>query len=261
MNRKHAAMTPQPARISATMRRHRQAGFSLLELSVVLVIIGLIVGAVTIGKDVQRNATYQRIASDFVQGWAVAYDNFYSGTGRPPGDSPTVPTGIVNGGLAAPRPELCGDNLMNAMLAAGVALPTGRAEGAADRYVYLDSNGNPQEVSVCFTNVQWSESGASVGTYVSRPRNVMVLRGLTPALATLLDSSLDTHVDATFGNFRERVLNDARSNNITANHPGLPWSMDDRWALGAGGVAVNQTAAPRDESQVALVDAYLKMTR
>jgi prepilin-type N-terminal cleavage/methylation domain-containing protein len=242
-----------PRQVDQVLRaKRRQAGFSLLELSVVLVIIGLIVGAVTIGKDVQRNATYQRIASDFVQGWAVAYDNFYSGTGRPPGDSPTVPTGVVNGGAA-----LCGADLLNAMLAAGVALPTGRAEGAADRYVYLDSNGNPQEVAVCFQNLPWSEPGALVGRYNNRPRNMMVLTGLTPSLATLLDSSLDTHVDATFGNFRQM----GQHNNAANDHPGLPWSMDDRWALGAGGVAVNQTASPRDESQVALVTAYLKMSR
>lgn len=241
---------PRPtARNLSTVRRW-QAGFSLLELSVVLVVIGLIVGAVTIGKDVQRNAVYQRIASDFVQGWAIAYDRFYDGTGRPPGDSATAPTGIVSGATATP---LCGVNLLNTMLAAGVELPAGRAEGSADRYVYLDSNGNPQELAICFSNVAWSEPGATVGTYVSRPRNVMVLTGMTPALATLLDNSFDSLVDATFGKFREQ----AQANNTNANHPGLTWSKDDRFAYGDNAVP----AVPRDEVQVGVVDAYLKMTR
>ena len=35
-----------------------QGGFTLVEMAVVLVIIGLILGAVSIGKDVQRNAEY-----------------------------------------------------------------------------------------------------------------------------------------------------------------------------------------------------------
>ncbi len=227
-----------------------QAGFSLLELSVVLVIIGLIVGAVTIGKDVQRNAIYQRIANDFVQGWAIAYDRFYDGTGHPPGDSPTAPTGIVNGATATP---LCGVNLLNAIQAAGIELPSGRAEGSGDRYVYLDSNGNPQELAICFSNVVWSEPGAAVGTYVSRPRNVMVLTGMTPALATLLDNTFDSLVDATFGRFREQ----AQANNTDANHPGLAWSRDDRFGYTDGAVP----ASPKDEAQVAVVSSFLKMTR
>ena len=232
------------------MWRRGQAGFSLLELSVVLVIIGLIVGAVTIGRDVQRNAVYQRIASDFVQGWAIAYDRFYDGTGRPPGDSAVAPTGIVNGVTATP---LCGVALLNAMQAAGVDLPTGRAEGSADRYVYLDSNGNPQELAICFSNVAWSEPGAAVGTYVSRTRNVMVLTGVTPALAALLDNAIDSLVDATFGRFREQ----AQANNTNANHPGQAWSRDERFGFADAIVPVS----PSDEAQVAVVDGYLKMTR
>lgn len=229
---------------------HRQGGFTLLELSVVLVIIGLIIGAVTIGRDVQRNAVYQRIAGDFVQGWAIAYDRFYDGAGRPPGDSATAPTGMVNGAAATP---LCGVALLNAMQAAGVEMPSGRAEGQADRYAYLDSNGNPQELAICFSNVAWSEPGASVGTYVSQNRNVMTLSGMTPSLTTLLDNSLDSLVDAVFGRFREQ----AQANITTANHPGAVWSKDDRYAYGDTAAP----ASPLDESQVGVVSAYLKMSR
>ncbi|WP_114972745.1 type II secretion system protein [Rhodoferax ferrireducens] len=253
MQANHAARSPRARPAPTSTRRRGQAGFSILELSAVLVVIGLIVGAVTIGRDVQRNAVYQRIASDFVQGWAIAYDSFFTGTGRPPGDSAVAPTGIVNGAIAAPRPQLCGADLLNAMQAAGVDLPTGRTEGAADRYVYLDSNGNPQELTICFSNEAWSEPGAAVGTFVTRPRNVMVLNGMTPALATLLDNSFDSHVDATFGRFREQ----AQANNVNANHPGLAWSRDDRFGFADAVVPV----APQDEAQVGVVNAFLKMTR
>ena len=34
------------------------------------------------------------------------------------------------------------------MTRAGIRMPPGRAEGLEDRYVYLDTNGNPQEVQV-----------------------------------------------------------------------------------------------------------------
>lgn len=166
---------PGPRRRAAAQR-----GFSMLELSIALVVIGLIIGAVAVGRDLQRNASYQRISSSFVQGWLMAYDAYVAGTGIVPGDSATAPTGLVNGNTN----ELCGNDLLNVFLAAGIRLPQGRAEGQASRYAYLDSNGNPQEVEVCLQNVAWAEPGTAVGTYVSRPRNVMVLKRLTPALAS-----------------------------------------------------------------------------
>ena len=244
-----ATNSARPAPLKAAPA-NRQSGFTLIELSVALVIIGLIIGAITIGRDVQRNAVYQRIASDYVQGWAIAYDRFYDGTGRPPGDSATAPTGIVSGVAGTP---LCGVNLLNAMQAAGVDLPSGRAEGAADRYAYLDSNGNPQELRICFSNVVWSEPDATSGTYVTRYRNVMTLNGMTPALASLLDNAFDSMADAAFGRFRVQ----SQANITTSNHAGGAWSKDDRWAYGSSAVP----AAPQDESQVGVVDAYLKMSR
>ncbi len=224
-----------------------QRGFSLIELAIVLVVIGLIAGAVAVGKDVQRNAAYQRISTDFVQGWALAYDAFTNGTGRVPGDSATPLTGQINGDSDDP---LCGDDLLNAFLAVGIRLPEGRAEGMNERYVYQDSNGNPQQLQICFENVAWAEPGASVGSYQVRQRNVMVLRNLTPALASLLDAQIDGKTDARFGHFRESTLADD-----TTLAEGQPWSVDERNVMGGG-----SGTAGRDH-QVATVTAYMLMNR
>lgn len=228
----------------------RQSGFSLLELSVVLVVIGVLIGAVAIGRDLQRSAANQRLSTDFIQGWQLAYEGFFDGVGYPPGDNPVAPTGQINGNVMPAGSELCGNDMINAFLAAGIRLPTGRSEGKQDRYAYLDSNGNPQEVQVCFRSVDWAEPGATVNTYVSRKRNVMVLKQVTFSLAGALDQQIDGHSDARFGRLRDISLA-----NAVAVSTGQPWPIDDRMAFGS------TTPTSLDESQVAVTTAYFQMMR
>lgn len=218
-----------------------QTGFTIVEMSVVLVVIALIVGAVSIGRDVYRGAQAERLSSDFVQGWMLAYDRYVAAVGTVPGDDFDNPTGQVNGGLAN---FLCGDDLQNAMLGAGVALPGGRGEGASERYVFQDSRGIPHELVACFGSVQWSEPYASVGNYEARPRNVMRLQGMTPELATLLDNKVDGRVDARHGRFRE--VGEQDDNTAI----GVPWSALETESYSGGS---------DPDAQVAEVIGYLRM--
>lgn len=217
--------------------RSRQGGFSLLELSVVLVVIAVIIGAVSVGGDIQRNANYQSVASQHVQAWAVVFDTYVAANNLVPGDSATAPTGKVN---AADNTPLCGAALRTAVQAAGIRLPPGRAEGSETLAVYLDASGTPQEVEVCFSSVDWHEPGATAGTYVVRKRNVMSLSRLSPALARLLDAYFDNHPDASFGRFREQ------SRAAQATPTSSTWSQ-------------NESAI--DEAQSVTLSAYLLMNR
>jgi prepilin-type N-terminal cleavage/methylation domain-containing protein len=220
----------------------KSKGFTLIEMSIVLIIIGLILGAVTIGKDVQRNAAYQKISQSFVQGWALAYQSHFDRVNIVIADDPLAPTLQVNQNNG----EVCGAALQAAMDAAGVRMPQGRAEGSEDRAVYLDSNGVPQQMDICFDNIPWSTEGLTAGTYQSRNRNVMVLKGVTPDLARLLDSSIDGIADARFGDFRESI----RANDLTATQ--RVWSKTNQQDY-------NDNATNRDESQIAIVTAYYLM--
>jgi len=224
-----------------------QSGFTLVEMSIVLVIIGLIIGAVSIGKDLQRNAVYQQVSSNFVQAWSQAYQNYFNKTGIVIGDSASAPTLKVDGANTTPG-EICTTTLHGFMDAAGIRMPAGRSEGIEHAFAYLDSNGNPQETTVCFQNVNWAEPGATSG-YVTRTRNVMVIKSLTPDLARFLDAQIDGKTDARFGLFRE----DSAANS-TAVSTSQDWSVDNTRAYGVA------TDTNLDESQVDVVTAYYLMS-
>ena len=60
-------------------------GFSLIELSVVLIIIGLLMAAIMKGRDLIRSAEFKKFYNTFVKAWELAYTQYYDRTGMPLG--------------------------------------------------------------------------------------------------------------------------------------------------------------------------------
>lgn len=268
-----------------------QKGFTLVEMALVLVIIGLVLGAVSIGKDLQRTSEYKKVKQKFVDQWVQAYNQYYIRTGVVLGDDAAVPTMAVNGDVDQFQTELLGvtdgdysgidtdiagricqgesndayegsrdaqsivdpggvgenietsQNLHGYFDNLGIRMPPGRAEGREDRYVYLDSNGNPQEIQICF---QWNPPGT-----VSNAGNVMVISGLTPDLARMLDEMVDGQANALRGAFREQGRTDDGNTN---------WTFTNIDAAGTAAAAAG-TGTARDEDQVIIVTAHYKMNQ
>lgn len=254
--------------------RRAQHGFTLVEMAVVLVVIGVIISAVMVGRDVQRNAEYVRIRQTFVNQWAEAYNAYRQRYGVPIGDNPAAPRLMVNGanfnganGVLAggnmanvnPPNAICSGaaarnmnrqmqnnaDLINLMRQAGIELPPGRGAGMEDRYVYQDTNGNPQEIQVCF---QWNPPGTASGS-----GNVMVIAGLTPDLARSLSSGLKGTADANSGTFRQEGVG-AGVLAGGANAGTQDWSVNNT-------AAIDGNAAQTREDQVATVIAHYKMNQ
>lgn len=272
-------------------KRQRQQGFTLIEMAIVLVIIGLILGAISIGKNLQRNAEYQKIYQKFVTSWKEDYDLYYQRSGVVIGDRQEAPTYMVDGreavlnnatgakagipanytntgkrichgqGYAANTvgagdPPLADQDLQALMDNIGIEMPPGRAEGQEDRYLYLDSNGNPVELQVCF---QWNPAKT-----ISGAGNVMVLRGLTPDLARTLDQLIDGKADALEGRFRQQN-NALNTSEPSSQQPGHQWEATNTFAQG-GSKTPSDIGTPnankgenKDEDRVKLVTAQWKM--
>ncbi len=184
-----------------------EKGFTLVEMALVLIIIGIIIGAIVKGNDLVRSAEQKRIYTKFLGDWRLAYLNFYDRTGRILGDTYDInstATGqdgqadtAAGGADAAPtdggRAELVtGDTTNNPALylglsQAGLNTPVTNVPDMPHQYRYVDSEGTAHLLDIAF---EWS------GSY-----NYMMINNIPAELAMAIDTMIDGNADGTDGVF------------------------------------------------------------
>ncbi len=133
-------------RLRANIRNEK--GFTLIEMAIVLIIIGIIIGAVVKGKDVIKSAEQKRLYSSFIREWQTVYNNYYDRTGWILGDLNTATnTGGTRDGYCSGANE---GNLNSQLSNVGLNPPAQGPTGLTNVRTYTDNNGIQHRLTLLF---------------------------------------------------------------------------------------------------------------
>ena len=205
-------------------------GFTLIEMAIVLIIIGIIIGAVVKGKDLVRGAEQKKIYTKFANAWNLCYLNFYDRTGKRLGDFYITGTGVGQdsqcdtdadgaGGPADPDRDLLKDNGGSAAFYGldnvGLTAPTTNTSDCWE-YRYTDTDGTGHDLAIAFKN-------DATGKY-----NYIWITEIPGELGMALDTMIDGEADGTAGDFLCYAADDSG----TASAWGAPTTeVSARWKM------------------------------
>jgi len=226
-------MIHKTRRMLGQLRQNK--GFTLVEMALVLIIIGIIIGAIVKGNDLVRSAEQKRIYTKFLGDWRLAYLNFYDRTGKILGDTYTTnaPVGpgqdgqadTSAGASAGPPTDAGRADLSDGDAAAppvylglsqvGLNTPTTNVPGLPYRYRYVDSQGTAHLMDVAFA---WD----GVTNY-----NYMMINNIPAELAMAIDTMIDGEADGTTGDFINGVggAGNEWNANPVADETDVRWRM------------------------------------
>ena len=124
-------------------------GFTLIEMAIVLIIIGIIIGAVIKGKDIIRSGEMKRLYLKFAKAWELAYVTYHDRSGWVLGDeaSDTNDTGARDGHC---NPSATESNLVSQLQRIGIDLPSLGPTNSRLVRTYTDSTGRSNTLTIAF---------------------------------------------------------------------------------------------------------------
>ncbi|NJB67867.1 prepilin-type N-terminal cleavage/methylation domain-containing protein [Desulfobaculum xiamenense] len=192
------------------MEKRVVKGFTLVEMAIVLVIIGIILAGVMKGRDIVRGSQVKQFSQGFAQKWMTIATTYMDKTGQALAD------GTANGGTAANANGYMDnlfmgtnnltqyDEVLNATRDVGIEPCTMIKTDLAN-----DTNNNcPNGYNVFMRNVEGETSGKSrvvVGFYAEQIgangpfRNIVVLQNVPSDVAQGLDTLIDGQADSANG--------------------------------------------------------------
>lgn len=178
-------------------------GFTLIEIAVVLVIIGLIIGAAVKGKDLIQSGKQKKFYTNFIKSWELVVLNYYDRTGYALGD------GEDNGGTTGQPINGVFDNISGAnfdsangvdarLKAIGLTVPSTNTDESGQMSFKGQTSG-----TVTVTIGLYYYPSATDG----RSNNILYLSNIPTDLAIALDTMIDGSLDPSAGTFRRYTDN------------------------------------------------------
>ena len=137
------------------MRIRNKKGFTLIEIGIVLMVIGIIIGAIMKGKDIIKSAQTKDFTQTFLNRWVMVVDNYYDRIGQNLSDgvangsevANSVPDGYMDGTAlyTAANQEKIADALSNAGINVVALVKSNLNTATANIFA---NNYNPFETSV-----------------------------------------------------------------------------------------------------------------
>lgn len=161
-------------------------GFTLIEMAIVLIIIGIIIGAIVKGKDIVKSSEQKKLYTKFVNSWSLTFNNYYDRTGWILGDDNSATNAARDGNCATPAGVVATEaNLEAQLTAVGLELPSVGASGNTTDRSYKDSNG------VLHTLVLVFDYDVAVGNFIRITGTGGIPYDLGMALDRMIDGSMD----------------------------------------------------------------------